>query len=627
MHQLILTALLITAPAGQATETAAPAVCQVVDREIRAAWQDHHIAPAPTVDDARFLRRVSLDITGRLPTRDQVVKFLDDSDPAKRAGVVDELLASPSYANHWADYWDAILMGRLTREATIERGSFKQWIREQFAQNISWEKFVHELVAAEGWNSKRRPGKATTDPPDMVERYSPATNWFIRYQKSLPELSAATSKLFLGVQLQCAQCHDHKTEKWKQQDFRQFTAFFVKTWPDYYDKTLVVGIHRLDTKEHWIKAPVNGKYAQYFTSYKDYVDYAPKFLDGQELRGFGSRRKALADWMVSAENPWFAQAIVNRLWGKFLGTGFVEPVDDFRPGNPPILPETLAALTDDFKRHGHDLRRLIRVICATEAYQRACHVDKATPAEGPRYWASYPLKQLDVEELFDVVLQATDAETYIDRLSKQNLDLVRTSFARQFVTQLGTDDMAEVANFEETIPRALMLLNGALLNGTTRQIQGMGLTALVQDKQDDAYCIEELYLRTLSRRPTAAELSIWKQYVTNPRPLAATAGPATGLKTGPVAQRVDPAIADAPENADFKELLDRANSAADFAALRKRMKNNADGGLFVKAFEAWIAEVPFQALAAQPGGNTPRQQAFEDLYWALLNSTEFLTNH
>jgi hypothetical protein len=172
-----------------------------------------------------------------------------------------------------------------------------------------------------------------------------------------------------------------------------------------------------------------------------------------------------------------------------------------------------------------------------------------------------------------------------------------------------------------------MLLNGALLNGTTRQIQGMGLTALVQDKQDDAYCIEELYLRTLSRRPTAAELSIWKQYVTNPRPLAATAGPATGLKTGPVAQRVDPAIADAPENADFKELLDRANSAADFAALRKRMKNNADGGLFVKAFEAWIAEVPFQALAAQPGGNTPRQQAFEDLYWALLNSTEFLTNH
>jgi hypothetical protein len=621
-----------TSPAATvATKAAAesagrPQVCDEIDTQLRAAWKAQQIEPAPEVDDARFLRRVTLDLTGRLPDAKEVVRFLEDSDPQKRTKAIDRALASPAYADHWTDYWDAILMGRLTREAYISRDAFRGWLHDQFAENAPWNRMVHELIAAEGWNSKRRPGNAKDDPADMESRYSPATNWFLKYQKAIPELSGAASKTFLGVQIQCAQCHDHKTEKWTQKEFRQFTAFFVKTWPKYYDKTLVIGTHRLDTQDHWFVAPVNGQYEQYFTSYKDYVNDTPKLLQGSEVKTVSGRRAALADWMTSADNPWFAQAMVNRLWAKLLGVGFVEPIDDFRPSNPAVLPETLATLTADFKTHDFDLKHLLRTICNSTAYARACRPSPAN-STSHAYWASYPVKPLDVEETFDVVLQATGSEAYLDRSTKNNVQLVRTSFSRQFVTQMGTDDMAEVAESEETIPRALLFLNGTLVNGTARVNKVLGLGEILRTHTDDAACLEQIYLRTLSRRPSEKELGQWRAFLAQRQAVVHTAGPHTEVKTGISALSADSMIAESPSSADFKELVGRAHSAADFAALRKRVKNNADGALYVKAFEAWAAEAPFQQLATQAGGDTEREQAFENIYWAVLNCSEFLSNH
>jgi hypothetical protein len=192
---------------------------------------------------------------------------------------------------------------------------------------------------------------------------------------------------------------------------------------------------------------------------------------------------------------------------------------------------------------------------------------------------------------------------------------------------MGTDDMAEVSEAEETIPRALLLLNGALVNGTTRSNKALGLAAILKAHTDDGECIEELYLRTLSRRPSEQELSQWRAYLARRQPVAHTAGPPTEVKTGISSLTADSMIAQSPASADFKELVDRAHSAADFAALRARVKNNADGLLFVKAHEAWLAEAPFQYLASQPGGDTQREQAYENIYWALLNCSEFLSNH
>ncbi|MBN8625150.1 MAG: DUF1549 domain-containing protein [Planctomycetes bacterium] len=629
MSRPIIPLLLAFANFAVLVRAEAPAVTAVVDSHFRTAWKRHGITPAPTVDDEGFLRRVTLDLTGRLPTPQAIRDFVVSSSPNKRADVVDALLASPEYAEHWATYWDNLLMGRLTREGFLDRAAFQGWLRERFAANKPWNEIVHALITAEGYNTNNRPIRGGgPDPRDFDARYNPAANWFLRYSRALPDLASATSKLFLGVQIQCAQCHDHKTEKWKQDDFKQFAACFSKTWPTYVERpamlTTMVGIFRMDVKDRLITPPVE-KYEIAFGSYKDYVEVQPKLLDGPEVRTWGSRRKVVADWVTAEDNPWFAKAIVNRIWGRLLGRGFVDPLDDFRSGNPPTLPEALDALAADFREHHNDLRHLLRAICATEAYQRDC-VNLQLPAGKHAYWAAYPVKALEVEELFDAVAQATDAKTGIDRMSKNNYELIRNSFIQELVVQMGTDDMAEVAEPEETIPRSLMMLNGALVCGTTRHTTGFGLSTVLKDA-DDAAAIEELYLRTLSRHPTHEEAKYWQSFVAKPRQVVKTAGSAAELPLGAAAQGLSPEMAKAGADADFTELLKHARTAADFGMLRGKMENNADAGLYAKAFREYVATVPFQYVAAMGGGSTPREQAFEDLFWALLNSSEFLSNH
>ncbi len=602
-----------------------------IDEMLRDAWKLHGITPAPPVDDERFLRRIHVDLTGTLPAPEKIIRFLEDRDANKRGKAIDELLASEAYATHSANYWYAILMGRTTREAFIDRGAFRDWLHQSFKDNMPWDEFVRRLVSAEGYNSGRPRGKnAPVDPEDLKERLNPATNWYLRYFKALPELSAATSKTFLGVQIQCAQCHDHKDEKWTKQDYRQFTAFYAKSWPVYMDagKTAsFVGIFRMDLKDRPAGPPVTGKAEVIYGSYKDYLDVAPKFLQGKEVAALGAnRRKELADWMTAADNPWFAKAIVNRTWARLLGRGFVEPIDDFRTSNPALLPDTLQALADDFVAHQYDVRHLLRAICQTEAYQRAC-APTHKPSGEFLLWSRYPVKPLEIEVMLEAVLGATGSGPYLDKISKGKLSLVRDSIASQFVMQMGTDDMAEVTDFDETVPKALMFLNGSLLNGATRKTPGLALHQVLESTTDDRQRIEQLYLRTLSRRPTATETDSWLKYLKEPQPVVHTPGPATNPITGPDAQKVSPAIANAPRDADFNELVKHARTGADFAALAQRMRNNADAGLYAKAIEAWSAETPLQFLASQPGGNTAQEQAYENLFWALVNSSEFLSNH
>ncbi|HEX3869029.1 MAG TPA: DUF1549 domain-containing protein, partial [Pirellulales bacterium] len=274
------------AVAARPTSLATPSVVATVNDQLRAAWQEHHLTAAPDVDDAGWLRRVTLDITGTLPESQEVRNFLDDTADDKRARAVERLLSSAAYAEHWATYWDNVLMGRLTREIYLDRPAFHEWLVEQFASNTPWDKIVRELVTAEGYNSTRQPLRGGGEmPSDLATRFNPAVNWFLRYSRSLPDLSSATSKVFLGVQIQCAQCHDHKTEKWTQNDFKQFTACFSKTFPTYVDKGRMlgqmVGINRLELKDRWFAPPVD-KYEQLFGSYKDYIDPKPKLLDGPE---------------------------------------------------------------------------------------------------------------------------------------------------------------------------------------------------------------------------------------------------------------------------------------------------------------------------------------------------------
>lgn len=615
-----------TAPASAEV----PTVVRSIDAQLQTAWKANSITPAATVDDARFLRRVTLDLTGRLPEPPAIVAFLDDRSSDKRARAIDRLLASPEYAEHWATYWDNLLIGRLTMEGFLDRPAFHEWLRDEFAADVPWNKFVEKLITAEGYNTNKRPLRGGgPDPSDFDERYNPAVNWFLRHSRSLPDMASATSRLFLGVQIQCAQCHDHKTEKWTQNDFRQFTACFAKTYPTYVEKpqmlTQVVGVFRMELKDRLLAPPVK-RYEQLFGSYADYVDPTPRLLDGPEVRTWGSRRKALAEWVTKRENPWFAQAIVNRLWGKLLGSGFVEPIDDVRPGNPPIAAEVWQTLADDFADHGYSLRRLLRTICNTEAYARAC-TNLELPAGRRNYWAAYPLKPLDVEELFDAVVQATDGRSVLDKATKNNFALIRGAFLQQLVSQGAVDEASEVQELEETIPRSLMLMNGALVCGSTRFASGLGLATAAADARDDVEIVERLYLKTLSRRPTEAERVAWAKFLSAERRTAHAPGPSSKRPLGLDALKLSSEIAQAPADADFASLLRYARTASDFAEMRKRLKNNADAALLAKAFREYAAEAPFDFLASLGGGRTPREQALEDVYWALLNSTEFLTNH
>jgi hypothetical protein len=611
-------------PAEEYSGTAAK-----LDAQFGTAWKQAGIEPASAVDDARYLRRIYLDIAGTLPAPERVREFLLDPSPDKRARAVDQLLDSPEYAVRWANYWNAVLMGRTIESAIIDQNGFKAWLRDEFAKNAKWDEIVTTLITAEGWNTNRKPNNVDTSPSDLQERYAPAVNWYLKYWMSLPELSSATSKTFLGVQLQCAQCHNHKTEKWTQEDYKQFTAFFVKVWPTYYDKGGVIGTTRVDVNEHAFVPPINARNEQYLASYKDYVKSVPKLLDGQEVGTFGSRRKELAKWITAKDNPYFAKAFVNRMWGLFLGRGFVEPIDDFRDSNPATMPEALNALAADFAAHDYDIRHLVRVVCASKPYNQACQAVAEARKTEPDLWSRYPMKQLEVEVLLETVLQATGSKEHLAKLSNQGLELIRLSFARQFVTQISNDDSSEMTSFDETIPRALMMLNGPLFCGTTREIEGLAEHTLQTMLADDRDRIDQLYLMTLSRLPTDKETERWLKFVTTENAVVKTAAPADNdMKVSGIAAAMPSMrIVTAPPGTDFSELIKNAKSGADFKVLYSKMRNNADAALYIRALREFSAEAPFRALAQEGGGKTAKEQAYEDLHWALLNCSEFLTNH
>jgi hypothetical protein len=566
------------APAFAVTAFAGPPpASRVIDDKIEALWKSKNVRPAAPSDDARFFRRLTIDIAGELPTEKDVVAFLASTDPDKRAKAIDKLLAGKDYAEHFADHWDALLMGRLTKSQLVDRRAFRDWLRTQFDKNTPWDKMVRELVTAEGYNTVSTPikGGTETPPTDLKERHNGAVNWYLKYAQSLPDLSGAASKLFLGVQIQCAQCHDHKTEKWTQKDFRQFTAFFATTRPRPVDTGQVLGVRRVDVKE---TPRAFGFLAPIGKANREYSNVTPRTLNGPEVRT-GERRKALADWMTDKNNPYFARAFVNRMWGYFTGTGFVQPVDDFRPSNEAVAPELLKALADDFVASGYDVKHLIRVICNSKVYQLSSKPSSVSKGAEHEYWSRYPLKPLELETFLSVLGRATGGERQIQNMLEGN-EFARERFLRQFVVALGTDDMAEAKDFEETIPQALMLLNGRMTNDGTREFRGSVLAEILASTDSDEKRIERLYLHTLSRRPTAAETKHWTTFVNAPRTFVSGTG-------GPAGKDEKVGKAKGGFGAGFLGALNKARGAA----------------------------------------STPKDQAYEDLFWALINSAEFLLNH
>lgn len=571
-----------------------PAGEGAIDAALREAWHKEELTPAPRADDATFLRRVYLDVVGTIPPADVTTAFVASTAPDKRKKVVDALLASPEYAEHWMNYWDDVLMGREVKGPVVDRLAFRYWLRARFEANAPWDRVVRDLVSATGQNSiggarvklpqamamgmasnatagasiplgAAVPKKGEEDAVDL-EKINGAVNWTLRYQQAPQDLAGNASRIFLGVQIQCAQCHDHKTEKWKQDDFRRFASAFLHHRADPVEKKEKGVIRRVELVDIPRVAPRFAKNA----------DVAPiaqvkaAALDGTDLEKGEGTRKALATWMTARENPWFAKAFVNRMWGHFLGRGFYDPVDDMREVNTPTMPQLLDRIAADFVAHDYDVAYLIRTICATEAYQLGASAN-AKPDPENKYWTRFHLVPLGPEELLNALLRATELESAAKKAGIQNMEQLRMQLVRQYAFLFDVDETDDVPDYSGTVTQALSLLNGQLVGQGARAIPGSALDDVLAKPGDDASKIDALVMRVLSRIPTDAERTKWVSYVQiagkTPRPTIAPPKRG-GPGAGPLAR------------------LGNKGPAVD-----------------------------------------ARRAAYEDVVWALLNSSEFVFNH
>jgi hypothetical protein len=609
-----------------------------VDRVLREAWANNGVAPSARCDDAQYLRRAYVDIVGTIPPPEEVTAFLADTSPDKRSRLIDRLLLSPAYADHWAAYWDDVLIGWQTRDETVDRVSFHAWLRDAFAKGMPYNELVARLVSASGRNSNGGPRygapaavastMATTAmrPPEDEAGNSGtvpvngAVNWYLKYKDAPQDLAGNASRIFLGVQIQCAQCHDHKTEAWKQDDFRRFASCFARTRLEPIDKGKVVGIRRVDIVD--VPHPVVR-----FTKNPDLAPIAlapPRALDGTDFSRADNTRQALANWITSPNNPWFAKALVNRMWGHFLGRGFVNPIDDLRPSNPATLPELLDHLSNDFAAHDYDLKRLIRTIAATEAYQLSSSraglpaasggttigppaaSTNAEPGATNKLWSRFRMTPLGPNELLGAIMTATDVEATLRRSGRANIDQIKFVLFLQYSFLFDVDEEFDETDFEGTVTQALTLLNGALVVGATSSLPVTVLGRLLARPGTDSQKIEALYLRTLSRPPTAEEVDYWTHYVNEPHSDAS----APPSPTVPAAEQPDAAASARPTVA------------------RRGLDGKKPGKKgFLKGMGGPPEALVRMEERAQELHLDSRHRAYEDLFWALINSSEFVFNH
>lgn len=474
------------APVG-ATEPAE--LSRIIDAHLETKLVAAGIEPAPLVDDATFLRRVSLDVIGRLPMPEEVTAFVDDPAPDKRATLVDRLLQSPEHADHFARTWRALLVAESDTDRQIAYfvPGFEAWLRERRQQRAGFDVMVRELLTVPITGTKERPQLVLTD----LKAANPIA--FIACKNaSAADIAATTMRLFLGVRLECAQCHNHPFDDWTQEQFWNQAAFFA-------------GIER---QGRGAFAPI----LEDRTRTSLMVDNstrvaAARFLDGRdpELSRDESPRVALADWITAPDNQQFAMAISNRIWGELIGVGIVDPVDDMHAGNPPSHPELLQALAIAFRESRFDLDLLYRAICLSDVYQRTSAVGDR--AADPHLFVSRVLKPMTGEQFYDSLAQAIELDRPRGRMQQRD-DATRRRIVDLFAAHGNLRDP------ETSVVQALNLMNGPLVGRAVDAERSPVLQDLLaQPDLSDADRIEQLFLRTCSRRPTTQEREELTSYV------------------------------------------------------------------------------------------------------------------
>ena len=438
--------------------------------------------PSDLSSDTDFHRRVSFDTVGVPPTPEEVRAFRADKRSDKRARTIDELLGRPEFADQWALDWLDLLRADESGSVMGRKGvwALSRWLRRAFEDNMPYDQFVRAFLTARGSQFQNPPAA------------------FSRVFRQPQEKSEAIAQLFLGTRLECAQCHDHPFDRWTQADYNSLMVFFYqvrrKDGPDYYDESQIY-LEPEKTKEVRLR-----------------------FLDGSEITwpGAHDRRAALADWMLGPGKRWTARALVNRVWGKLLGRGIVEPVDDFRFSNPAVNDPLLDALADDFIAHGYDFKRLVRTILNSRTYQLSA-TPNATNAGDRTTFSKASLRRLSAEQLLDALAQITGIEEEHAGVPPgfRAAQIPTSRTGSYFLNTFGRPPRKTPCSCERssipTLPQVLHLMNGSSMMKRLRAETGT-LDRLLKAKLSEAALIDELYLAALSRPPSTEEQKRARQY-------------------------------------------------------------------------------------------------------------------
>jgi hypothetical protein len=465
-----------------------------IDNAVNKELEISKITPAPLTSDEQFIRRVTLDLTGQLPVPADVTEFIADKSSEKRAKLIDKLLNTEAYAQHWARYWRDVIGARVSdRRGLALSRAFEAWLTEQLKKNQSWDKIARAMITAEGECSFDDEGQhgslfflASHHGPDAGN-----------------ERAAETSRVFLGIQIQCAQCHDHPSDQWKRVQFHELAGYFarVQERPVRVEKGKGPGGMELISRprgEHEMPSMEDPK--------KAFVTY-PRFLDGKapakkDLTDH-DRRKALADAIVDKNNYWFAGAYVNRIWGDLMGQSFYQPVDDMGPKKEAVFADVLVRLAASFRATNYDMKQMFRAILNSETYQRQIRLGESTD-QHLHFAAAYPTR-LRPDAMWDSLVNVLGSLGNNQPAGPGKRFAAIGGLEGLFKDEFGFDPSMKSDEVEGSISQALLMMNNPTLNAKI-QAKGVNVLARILSSypQDDE-ALRMLYMKTLARKPTDSE--------------------------------------------------------------------------------------------------------------------------
>ncbi len=498
--------------AGQSPGRTTGARLDYIDAMLKESWDENNVKPSRRASDEEFLRRAYLDVLGRIPNIQEASAFLrstdnkkkskdKDGDLEKRAKLVEYLLADPDYSKNFATQWKVILLGRKMQDRNVDATALTAWLRRQIAENRPWNQMAYDLITAKGSN-----------------KTNGAVNYSLAHMgDGAINLTSITTRVFLGQQIQCTQCHDHPSNDWKQADFWGINAFYNGLKREEVRTANAAGTEMVDHVE--LSDMPTEAHSKYERRDARLGIAFPTFLDGRKISQNAdvARVEALGKFITEPENDSFAKAYVNRMWGHFFGRGFVQPVDDFGTHNLPSHPELLDKLAQQFKESGYDTKELIRWIMNSDAYNLTSASIKENEKDETLF-THMNLKPMTPEQLFDSLIVATAAHKVG---GGEDTSKRRDQWMGQFVTTFANDEGEESLNFQGTIPQALMMMNGELMAKAVGGKSGSFLADLLERARLQAkgsvetYVVNHLYLAALSRLPTARELNTARGFLVN----------------------------------------------------------------------------------------------------------------